>query len=40
MSQTRRDQAVQGLDGYEQMVDAFAEQAKAYCRSWGMLGEH
>jgi hypothetical protein len=40
MSQMRRDQAVQGLDGYEQMVDAFAEQAKAYWRSWGMLGEH
>jgi hypothetical protein len=25
---------------YEQMVDTFAEQAKAYWRSWGVLGEH
>jgi hypothetical protein len=37
---TRRNEAVQGLDGYEQMVDTFAEQAKAYWRLWGMLGEH
>jgi hypothetical protein len=27
------------LDGYEQMVDNFAEQAKAYWRLWGPLGE-
>jgi hypothetical protein len=32
MTETRRDEAVQGLDGYEQMVDTFAEQAKAYWR--------
>ena len=37
---TRRNEAVQGLDGYEQMVDTFAEQAKAYWRLWGMLDEH
>jgi hypothetical protein len=29
----------QGLDAYEQMVDTFAEQAKAYWRLWGPLGE-
>jgi hypothetical protein len=40
MPETRRDKAVQGLDDYEQMVDTFAEQAKAYWRLWGMLGEH
>jgi hypothetical protein len=40
MTERRRDEAVQGLDGYEQRVDIFAEQAKAYWRLWGMLGEH
>jgi hypothetical protein len=40
MPETRREEAVQGLDSYEQMVDSFAEQAKAYWRLWGMLGEH
>ena len=33
------DEAIRGLDGYEQMVDNFAEQAKAYWRLWGPLGE-
>ena len=33
------DEAIQGLDGYEQLVDNFAEQAKAYWRLWGPLGE-
>jgi hypothetical protein len=33
------DEALQGLDGYEQMVNTFAEQAKAYWRLWGPLGE-
>jgi hypothetical protein len=33
------DEALQGLDGYEQMVDTFAEQAKAYWGLWGPLGE-
>ncbi len=40
MQGTRRDDAVQGLDVYEQMLDTFAEQAKAYWRMWGMLGDH
>jgi hypothetical protein len=35
----RGDEAIQGLDGYEQMVDNFAEHAKAYWRLWGPLGE-
>ena len=30
---------LQGLDTYEQMVDSFAEQAKAYWRMWGPPGE-
>ncbi len=33
------DEALQGLDGYEQMVGTFAEQAKAFWRSWGPAGE-
>jgi hypothetical protein len=33
------DETLQGLDGYEQMVDTFAKQAKAYWRVWGPLGE-
>lgn len=32
--------SLRGLDDYERMVDAFAEQAKSYWRSWGMMGEH
>jgi hypothetical protein len=40
MSGMRSDEAVQGLDVYEQMLDTFAEQAKAYWRMWGMLGDH
>jgi hypothetical protein len=40
MPGTRRDEALKGLDGYEQMVDSFAERAKAYWRMWGMMGEH
>ena len=32
-------EAQQGLDGYEQMVDSFAEQAKTFWRSWGPAGE-
>ena len=38
MQGPRGDEAIQGLDGYEQMVDNFAEQAKAYWRLWGPLG--
>ena len=33
------DQAIQGLEVYEQMVDTFADQAKAYWRMWGPQGE-
>jgi hypothetical protein len=32
-------EVLQGLDGYEKMVDSFAEQAKAFWRSWGPTGE-
>ena len=39
MQGPRGDEAIQGLDGYEQMVDNFAEHAKAYWRLWGPLGE-
>ena len=39
MGRPRNDQAVRGLDGYEQMVDTFAENAKTYWRWWGALGE-
>lgn len=39
MQGPRGDEALQGLDTYEQMVDTFAEQAKAYWRPWGPLGE-
>ncbi len=35
MQGPRDDEAVQGLDGYEQLVDNFAQQAKAYWRLWG-----
>jgi hypothetical protein len=35
----RDDEALQGLDGYEQMVNTCAENAKAYWRLWGPLGE-
>jgi len=35
----RYDEAVRGLDGYEQMVDTFAQNAKTYWRLWGTLGE-
>ena len=30
---------LQGLDQYEQMVNTFANQAKAYWRMWGPIGE-
>ena len=33
------DEALQGLDGYEQMVNTFAENAKTYWRLWAPLGE-
>ena len=33
------DEALQGLDGYEQMVNTFAEQAKTFWRMSGQPGE-
>ncbi len=33
------NEALAGLDTYEQMLNTFAEQAKAYWRMWGPLGE-
>jgi hypothetical protein len=41
MLEPQRDQeALQELDTYEQMLEAFAEQAKAYWGLWGPMGEH
>ena len=40
MQGPREDETLRGLDNYEQMLDTFAEQAKAYWRTWGMMGEH
>lgn len=34
-----RGEILQGIDGYEQMVNTFAEQAKTFWRSWGPAGE-
>jgi hypothetical protein len=39
MQRPRGDEALQGLDGYEQMVNTFADQAKAYWKMWGPIGE-
>ena len=39
MQEPRGDEALRGLDGYEQLVNTFAEQAKAYWGLWGPLGE-
>ena len=30
--------ALRGLEGYEQMVNTFAQNAKAYWRFWGPMG--
>lgn len=35
----RGDEALQGLDTYEQMVNTLAENAKAYWGLWGPTGE-
>ena len=40
MQDPRDGKSLRGLDAYERMLDTFAEQAKAYWRSWGMMGEH
>jgi hypothetical protein len=39
MQGPRDDKALQGLDNYEQKVNNFSEDAKAYWRLWGPLGE-
>ena len=39
MQEPRGEEALRGLDGYEQLVNTFAEQAKAYWGLWGPLGE-
>jgi len=39
MQGPRSDEALRGLEGYEQMVNTFAQNAKAYWRLWGPLGE-
>ncbi len=38
MQGPRGDEPLRGLDCYEQMVNTFAENAKAYWRLWGSLG--
>jgi hypothetical protein len=35
----RGDEALRQVDIYEQMVDAFAKQSRAYWKRWGPLGE-
>ncbi len=35
----RGDEALQGLDTYEQMANTFAENAKMYWSMWGAQGE-
>ena len=39
MHQPQGDEALRALDTYEQMVNTFAENARAYWKSWGTLGE-
>jgi hypothetical protein len=39
MQGPRDDEGLRGLGDYEQMVSTFAENAKAYWRLWGPLGE-
>jgi len=39
MQEPRGDEALRGLDGYEQLVNTFAEQAKPYWGLWGPLVE-
>jgi hypothetical protein len=35
----RDEEALRGLDAYEQMVNTFAEQARGYWGLWGPTGE-
>jgi len=39
MQGPRNAEALQGLNDYEQMVNTFAENAKAYWQLWGPQGE-
>ena len=39
MQEPRGNEALRGLDGYEQLVNTFAEQAKACWGLWYPLGE-
>ena len=39
MQGPRNAEALQGLDDYEQMVNTFAENTRAYWRLWGPQGE-
>ena len=39
MQGPQSDEALAGLDTYEQMLNTFAEQTKAYWKLWGPLGE-
>ena len=39
MQGPRDNEALRGIDGYEQMLNTFAENARAYWRVWGPLGE-
>ena len=33
------NEALEGIDAYEQMVNTFAEQSRAYWKLWGPLGD-
>ncbi len=33
------NEVLKGLDGYEQMMNTFSEQAKIFWRAWGPAGE-
>jgi hypothetical protein len=39
MQGPRDDEGLRGLDGYEQMLETFVENAKTYWRMWGPPGE-
>lgn len=39
MQGPRGDEALQGIDAYEQMVNTFAGSAKDFWGAWGPLGE-
>ena len=39
MQRPRGQEVLRGIDGYERMVDAFAQNARAYWGMWGPLGE-